>query len=148
MARLQINTGAKNYEIEDEKTGKLLGVITIYPNDINIAKRIEVAEKNIIALVNEAEVLANDDTKKEEDIIKSIYELDVKVKKELDIMFNSDVSETVFKGLNCFNLNNGKYFIERFLEMILPVITKELEASAKASNNRIDKYSSQASKRR
>ena len=33
MARLQINTGAKNYEIEDEKTGKLLGVITIYPND-------------------------------------------------------------------------------------------------------------------
>lgn len=148
MARLQINTGAKNYEIEDEKTGKLLGVITIYPNDINIAKRIEVAEKNINALVNEAEVLANDDTKKEEDIIKSIYELDVKVKKELDIMFNSDVSETVFKGLNCFNLNNGKYFIERFLEMILPVITKELEASAKASNNRIDKYSSQASKKR
>ena len=93
-------------------------------------------------------MIANDDTKKEEDIIKSIYELDVKVKKELDIMFNSDVSETVFKGLNCFNLNNGKYFIERFLEMILPVITKELEASAKASNNRIDKYSSQASKRR
>ncbi|WP_455715332.1 hypothetical protein [Anaerosporobacter sp.] len=148
MARLQINTGAKSYEIEDEKTGKLLGVITIYPNDINIGKRIEVAEKNIITLVNEAEVLANDESKNEEDIIKSIYELDVKVKKELDTMFNSDVSETVFKGLNCFNLNNGKYFIERFLEMILPVITKELEASAKASNSRINKYSSQASKKR
>lgn len=147
MARLQINTGAKNYEIEDEKTGKLLGVITIYPNDINIAKRIEAAEKNIIALVNEAELLANDESMNEDDIIKNIYELDTKVKKELDAMFNSKVSETVFKGLNCFNLNNGKYFIERFLEMILPVITKELEASVKASNNRIDKYASQASKR-
>lgn len=148
MARLQINTGAKNYEIEDEKTGKLLGVITIYPNDINIAERMEAAKKNIIALVNEAELLANDETKNDDDIIKSIYELDAKVKKELDVMFNSNVSETVFNGLNCFNLNNGKYFVERFLEMILPVIQHELEASVKASNNRIDKYSSQASKRR
>lgn len=148
MARLQINTGANNYEIEDEKTGELLGVITIYANDINIGNRIKVAEKNIIALVNEAELLANDESMNEDDIIKNIYELDTKVKKELDAMFNSKVSETVFKGLNCFNLNNGKYFIERFLEMILPVIQQELEASAKASNNRIDKYSSQASKRR
>lgn len=148
MAKLKINTGAKNYEIEDEKTGKLLGVITIYPNDMNIVERMEAAEKNIIALVNEAELLANDETKNDDDIIKSIYELDAKVKKELDAMFNSNVSETVFNGLNCFNLNNGKYFVERFLEMILPVIQHELEASAKASSNRIDKYSSQASKKR
>lgn len=146
MARLKINTGAKNYEIEDEKTGKILGTITIYPNDFNLGKRIKDAEKNIFALVSEAETIANDEAKNNEDIANDIYELDCKIKEQLDYMFNSNVSETVFKGLNCLNLNNGKYFAERFLEMIVPVITKELEASTKASNNRINKYTSMASK--
>ena len=140
MARLQINTGTKSYEIEDEN-GKLLGTIIIYPNDFNLGKRVKDAEKKILALVESAELIAN------EDVANDIYDLDCKIKEQLDYMFNNNVSETVFKGLNCLNLNKGKYFIERFIEMIVPVITKELEASAKASNNRIDKYSSQASKR-
>lgn len=147
MAKLQINTGAKTYEIEDEN-GKLLGGITIYPSDFNLGKRVKDAKSNILTLVKTAEQIANDETKSEEDIADDIYELDFKIKEQLDYMFNSNVSETVFKGLNCLNLNKGKYFAERFLEMMVPVITKELEASAKASYNRIDKYSSQASKRR
>ena len=146
MAKLQINTGAKSYEIEDEN-GKLLGVITIYPNDFNLGKRAKDAEKNILTLLEKAELIANDESRSNEDIANDIYDLDCKIKEQLDYMFNSNVSETVFKGLNCLNLNKGKYFAERFLEMIVPVITKELEASAKASSNRIDKYSSQASKR-
>ena len=146
MARLQINTGTKSYEIEDEN-GKLLGTIIIYPNDFNLGKRVKDAEKKILALVESAELIANDESKSNEDVANDIYDLDCKIKEQLDYMFNNNVSETVFKGLNCLNLNKGKYFIERFIEMIVPVITKELEASAKASNNRIDKYSSQASKR-
>lgn len=145
MARLRIDTGAKNYEIEDNN-GKIIGVITIYPNDFNLGKRVKDAEKSILALVESAEQIANDETKGNEDIADDIYNLDCKIKEQLDYMFNSNVSETVFNGLNCLNLNKGKYFIERFLEMIVPVIAKELEASTKASNNRINKYASQASK--
>lgn len=147
MARLQIDTGAKSYEIEDVN-GKLLGIIFIYPSDLNLGKRLKDGEKNINALVEAAELIANDESKSEEDKANDIYELDCKIKEQLDYMFNSNVSEVVFKALNCLNLNNGKYFIERFLEMIIPIITKELESTAKASKNRIDKYSSQASKRR
>ncbi|WP_167957966.1 hypothetical protein [Anaerosporobacter faecicola] len=143
MARLQINTGVKSYEIEDEN-GKLLGTIYIYPNDFNFGKRAEDARKNIVTLVEKAEEIANDETK---DAANEIFELDRKIKAELDTMFNSNVSETVFNGLNCLNLNNGEYFIIRFLNLIVPVITKEMEKSAKESNNRIDKYASQASKR-
>lgn len=146
MARLQINTGTKSYEIEDEN-GKLLGTITIYPSDFNLGKRVKDAESNILALVETAEQIANDESKSSEDLANDIYELDCKIKGQIDYMFNSNVSETVFNGLNCLNLNNGKYFIERFIEMIVPVITMELESSAKASNNRINKYTSQASKR-
>ena len=146
MAKLQINTGAKSYEIEDEN-GKLLGVITIYPNDFNLGKRVKDAEKNILTLLEKAELIANDESRSNEDIANDIYDLDCKIKEQLDYMFNSNVSETVFKGLNCLNLNKGKYFAERFLEMIVPVITNELEASVKASSNRINKYASQASKR-
>lgn len=147
MARLQIDTGTKSYEIEDVN-GKLLGTIIIYPSDLNLGKRLKDGEKNIKALVEAAELIANDESKSEEDKADYIYKLDCKIKKQLDYMFNSNVSEVVFKALNCLNLNNGKYFIERFLEMIIPIITKELESTAKASKNRIDKYSSQASKRR
>lgn len=146
MAKLQINTGAKSYEIEDEN-GKLLGVITIYPNDFNLGKRVKDAEKNILTLLEKAELIANNESRSNEDIANDIYDLDCKIKEQLDYMFNSNVSETVFKGLNCLNLNKGKYFAERFLEMIVPVITNELEASVKASSNRINKYASQASKR-
>jgi hypothetical protein len=146
MAKLRIDTGAKTYEIEDEN-GKLLGVIVIYPNDYNFGKRAEEAEKRIMELIAEAENVVNDENRNESDNASYIYDLDTKIKEQLDYMFNSKVSDTVFKGLNCLNLNNNKYFIEQFLEMIVPVITKELEASVKASNNRINKYASQASKR-
>jgi hypothetical protein len=98
-------------------------------------------------LIAEAENVVNDENRNESDNASYIYDLDTKIKEQLDYMFNSKVSDTVFKGLNCLNLNNNKYFIEQFLEMIVPVITKELEASVKASNNRINKYASQASKR-
>lgn len=146
MAKLQINTGAKSYDIED-KNGKMIGTIVIYPSDYNLGKRTEIAQENIVRLVTEAEKVANDESKTEKEIMDYIYELDSNIKAEIDNMFNSNVSETVFKGLNCLNLNDGKYFIERFMEMIVPVVTEEMESAAKASSNRINKYTSQASKR-
>lgn len=144
MAKLTLNTGVKTYEIEDEN-GKSLGEISIYPNDFNIGKRIKESIPKIESYINSAEQIADEN---EEEAIDKITDIDNKIKAQLDYLFNADVSQTVFKGLHCLNVNsgNGKYFIENFLDMIIPVINKELDKSMKASQKRIDKYTSQVSR--
>ncbi|MDF2804519.1 MAG: hypothetical protein K0S61_4424 [Anaerocolumna sp.] len=141
MSKLTLNTGVKTYDIEDE-TGKPLGTISIYPNDFNIGKRAKETQIKIGAYIDSAELLATQDG---EEAIEQISELDINIKSELDYLFNSEISKTVFGNLHCLdvNPNNGKYFIENFLDMIIPVINSELDNSLKASKKRVDKYTSQ-----
>ncbi|CRZ34926.1 hypothetical protein DFR55_10982 [Herbinix hemicellulosilytica] len=144
MEKLRIQTGVKTYEIEDEN-GNVLGTINIYPRDFNIGKRAKEAQKKIEEYINEAEILA---VENEEDAIDKITEIDNKIKEQLDYIFNSKVSETVFKGLHCLDVvaSTGKYFIESFLDTILPVLSKELDAAVKASEKNIEQYTGQVKK--
>ncbi len=140
MSKLTLNTGVKTYDIEDEN-GKMLGTISIYPNDFNIGKRAREAQKKIAEYIDSAESIA---TGSDNDAIEQITEIDNNIKAQLDYLFNSDITGTVFKGLHCLNVTpDGKYFIERFLDMIIPVINSELDKSLKASQQRIDKYTGQ-----
>lgn len=141
MASLSFKTGVKNYDIEDEN-GKLLGTISIYPNDFNLGQRALEGQKKIEELLNEAAKLSENVS--EEEAIKLIADTDTKIKQQLDYIFNSNVSETVFNGLNCLNVTqNGKYLIENFIDMIMPVITKELNKSIEKSAKNIKRYTSQ-----
>lgn len=140
MSKLKLNTGVKMYEIEDEN-GKMLGTISIYPNDFNIAKRAKEAQTKITEYIDEAERLAN---QSEDEAIEQITTLDEQIKVQLDYLFNSNVSETVFNGLHCLNVTQGgKYFIENFLDMIIPVINSEMDKSIHKSQQRVNKYTSQ-----
>ena len=143
MSKLTLNTGVKTYDIEDEN-GKMLGTISIYPNDFNIGKRAMEVQKKIVEYITSAEQIA---VENDESAIEQITEIDNKIKEQLDYLFNSDVSKTVFSGLHCLNVTeDGRYFIERFLEMIMPVINSELDKSLKASQKRVNKYTSQVSR--
>lgn len=140
MSKLTLNTGVKTYEIEDEN-GKELGVISIYPNDFNIGKRAKEVQIKIMDYINAAEKIVNE---REEDVIEEITELDNKIKEQLDYLFNTKISETVFKGLHCLNVTaGGKYFIESFLDMIIPVINSEMDKAIEVSKQRVNKYTSQ-----
>lgn len=141
MSRLTLNTGVKNYEIEDEN-GRTLGTISIYPQDFNIGKRAKEAQKKIAEYIDAAEQIA---TENDDDAIESITEIDNKIKEQLDYLFNAEVSKTVFRGLHCLNVvaDGGKYFIESFLDMIIPVINAELDKAAETSQQKVSKYVSQ-----
>ena len=141
MSRLTLNTGVKNYEIEDEN-GNIPGTISIYPRDFNIGKRAKESQKKIAEYIDAAEQIA---TESEDDAIDQITEIDNKIKDQLDYMFNSKVSETVFKGLHCLDVvaDSGTYFIESFLDMIIPVINAELDRAAETSKRNVSKYTSQ-----
>jgi len=141
MAKLTLQTGVKNYEIYDEND-KLLGTISIYPNDFNFGARAIDVIPRITGYINSAEEIAQDNT---EIAIERITDIDNKIKTEIDYLFNSSVSETVFKGLHCLDVVSGgsKFFIESFLDMIMPVIEKEMGKAAKASQQRVDAYTKQ-----
>lgn len=142
MAKLQLATGVKSYDIEELETGRILGTIHINTNDMNIGQRALDAQKKIDQYIKESEKIANE-AKTDEEAIAQLTAIDNQIKEQLDYLFDSPVSETVFKGLHCLNINNGKYFVETFLEMIMPVINADLEESIKASEKRIRKYTSQ-----
>lgn len=138
MERLQIETGIKKYEIVDEN-GDVLGVIRIDPKDFNMYERVEIAEKNIEELMNAAIKIADGDGA---DLIKEtrIVELDEKIKEQLNYLFDYDVSGIIFGNKNCLNLNHGVTFIQRFLDMIIPVIRNVVETESKESAERVGKY--------
>lgn len=140
MAKLQLSTGVKTYEIEDEN-GKLLGAISIYPNDFNIAKRAKEVQEKITTHINEAERIANQSGN---DAVEQITELDNKIKEQLDYLFKTNVS-CMFNGLHCLNINpdNGKYFIENFMDMMMPVIEKEMRKAAEKNQQQVSKYTKQ-----
>lgn len=141
MERLQIETGIKKYEIVDEN-GDVLGVIRIDPKDFNMYERVEIAGKNIEELMNAAIKIADGDGA---DLIKEtrIVELDEKIKEQLNYLFDYDVSSVIFGNKNCLNLNHSVPFIQRFLDMIIPVVKNVVEEEQKESSERVKKYTSQ-----
>ena len=140
MAKITLETGVKTYDIEDEK-GSLLGTISIHPNDLNIGKRAYDGGNKIQELIDSmAEVSEGDST---EDTINKIDSVDKAIKEQLDYIFDAPVSETIFKNLNCLSVSNGKYLVENFLDMMLPVINQSLDEGIKGAEERVKKYTSQ-----
>lgn len=142
MEKLKIDSGLKSYEIEDEN-GRKLGVITIDPKDMNLLARCQTAEKKITELIEKASHIADSEDIEQKEVIEKITEIDTEIKKELDYAFDSEVSFVVFGNRHCMNTNRGKTFVERFLDMMLPVIEKETKQERDASNARIKKYTEQ-----
>ncbi len=139
MQRIELakSNGIKEYLIVNE-IGKELGVLAVDVTDLGFPKRTEIAQKNIDALLKEAKTaMENTDTEASYELL---YKLDAKVKQEIDTMFQTNVSEVVFGGTHCLSIGNGKTFIERFFDSVIPVILKDSNAAMKESEKKLAKY--------
>lgn len=143
MERLQIETGIKKYEIEDEN-GDLLGVIRIDPKDLNMLVRCEEVEKNVLALIESVDKIV--ETEELETAEKKVIEIDEKIKEQLNYLFDYDVSSVIFGNRHCLNTNHGIPFIQRFMDMIIPVVENVVKKENKESRERISKYTKQYGK--
>lgn len=139
MAKLTLETGVKTYDIEDEK-GDLLGTISIHPSDLNIAKRAYDGGEKIQELIDG---MAEINTENTEGAANTIDSIDKAIKEQLDYIFDAPVSETIFKNINSLSVSGGKYLVENFLDMILPVINQSIDEGVKASEARVKKYTDQ-----
>ena len=129
MASLQISTGLKVYDIEDEN-GNVRGKISFNPKDFNFFSRANTFQEKVSQCLTNVENMEDDMT--EEDIIKLLDSYDKTLKEELNKLFDDEnASKVVFGNQSCLNMLNGKSFVERFLEAFLPIITSEFAEMTK-----------------
>lgn len=130
-----INTLTNRKEIEIQRDGEKVGSIFFDPADISIIKRLREAQTKLAKL----DIAVN----KEDDIETLLAEAD-KIDKELrsaiDYAFDYPCSDIVFGAGYSFTTRGGVSALEQFLTGAIDIISKEMNAEAKASQKRQDKY--------
>lgn len=138
MASIKIETGVKVFDIEDE-FGNIRGQIKFNPQDLNLfvraSKFCENVERYLSDITTANEGLSDADLAKEFEKYNNI------VREELnDVFGDPNVSDVVFGVQSCFNMINGKTFVERFLEAIMPIIEEGVGQAAKESEKKVSSY--------
>lgn len=140
MQNLNFDDGYKEFSINGDDSR----VIRFNPADFSIIERIKAAYDEIdkaTKIENDIELKA-DGTPIEQlgqasEIVKGINDT---IKKQVDYIFNSEVSGMVFGNQSPLSMVKGMPLYERFLNTVVPVIKKEIKAEQEASQKRISKY--------
>lgn len=143
MQNLQFDDGYKEFSINGDESR----IIRFNPRDFAIIERIKESYEMIEAasVASEDVELKSDGSPLKElsDAAETVKKFDNTVKAAINHIFNSDVSASVFGKQSPLSLIGGSPLYERFLETVIPVIRKEVEAESKKSRERIGKYTSQ-----
>jgi len=132
MNKIVFNDGYKTYQINDDENA----IIKVMTTDLEIQDRYVTAIKRI---EEKKDALGINNADYDVDS-KDITILGAYVKEQIDYIFNSPVSDTVFKGTNLLSPVDGKFLFEHFLDAIIPEIVKDLNIEAKKIHDRTKKY--------
>jgi hypothetical protein len=140
MQNLNFDDGYKEFSINGDESR----VIRFNPADFGILERIKDAYDAIekASDIKEDIELKPDGTPKSEllqaaEIVKYVNDV---INKQIDYIFNSNVSEVAFGKQSPLGLVKGVPLYKRFLDTVMPVIKKEVEKEMKESQKRISKY--------
>lgn len=112
-----IDDGSRTYNIKN-KRGEILGKFTFIPSDVD--GLIERYDHAVIAF-QELENSIDKDTDKN-----GLLEARTKIMKEIDSLFNADVSEAFFSITGPFTpLESGEFYVVNIIKSIQSVIEKE-----------------------
>ena len=147
MSSIKVSTGIKSYDIEDE-FGKVRGQISFNPTDMNFITRLANLQDQLNSILIEASKLDDvltSPSDSNEAIIEAytlLTEFDAKTKEAINKTFDDDnLSNVIFGNQSVFNLdNNGTSFLERFIMGVLPIIERDINASAQKMQKNINKY--------
>ncbi len=133
----------KNINIDDGREAIMINgdpnrVIYVQASDFNIKLRARQAQKSIRKYLKKIE---KEKPENEEACMLFLDRADKECRKQLNYIFNYDVSNPVF-GLcsPLMKLSNGKIYAEAFLEAIFPELEKIAEKAVQASEKRINKH--------
>lgn len=152
MASIKVATGIKTYDVEDQ-AGNVRGQIKFNPSDINFIKRLTEMESKLNEYMSAYDDLhkeveeAEPSESEESEAMKALAALnfyDIQAKKVIDETFDdSNLSNVIFGNESCFNILDGKTFIERFLDGVLPIIKADVQEATKNINAHVNKYTAQ-----
>ena len=128
MENLIIDEGLKSFAINNDENR----VIKFNPSDMSILHRVEETLANV-----EKEMKKYEDKKIDGKTEKKISEF---ICKQIDYIFNSQVSGVVFNGTSPLSTIKGVPYYVRFIEAVKPIIEEEILAERKASEEKIKKY--------
>lgn len=132
MGEIIVDNGLEEYTIKN-KQGKVLGTFYFNPADVEIVKRYECVANNIAHIADGI----SDDAPVEE-VIRALEE---KVNKEVDYLFNAEVSESFFSITSPFTpLANGEFFVENVLNAIGKLIEQTTGERFERIKTKVSKY--------
>lgn len=134
MGKIVVDRGLEQYTIED-KNGTVLGKFEMNPADVELVKRYE--------HVSEAVSHIADNVDESKDIVDIVKEMEEKLNKQIDYLFNSNVSQSFFSITSPFTvLANGEFFVENVLNAIGKLIESETGKRFEKVQTKINQYTS------
>jgi len=134
MGKIVVDRGLEEYTIED-KNGAVLGKFEMNPSDAEMIKRYE--------QVVEAVAHIADDVDESNDVVDILDELEKQLSKQIDYLFNSNVSQSFFSITSPFTvLASGEFYVENVLNAVGGLIEAETGKRFKKIQTKISKYTS------
>ena len=134
MGKIVVDRGLEQYTIED-KNGTVLGKFEMNHAHAELVKRYE--------HVAEAVSHIADNVDESKDIVDIVKEMEEKLNKQIDYLFNSNVSQSFFSITSPFTvLANGEFFVENVLNAIGKLIEAETGKRFEKVQTKIGKYTS------
>lgn len=127
-----IDDGKQTYNIKNQD-GEIIGSFRINPMEMNLRKRYSIVCDNLDKIVAEI------DTSKNADAL--LDELEEKVSKEINYLFDSDVASEFFKITSPFSIMaNNEFFLVNVINVIGSLIEKETGVRMKKIEKKIMKH--------
>lgn len=143
---IKFDEGFKEYDINGDPNR----IIKVDTADYGLIERFEEADKRIKKQLDKYKgIKIKSDGSAEmsdKEACRAIAELSQTIKDAVNYIFDYDVSPVVFGNRSPLSTRKGVPLFERFMNAIMPIIKADIEAEAKESNKRIQKYSAQAAK--
>ena len=134
MGKIVVDRGLEHYTSED-KNGTVLGKFEMNPADLELVKRYEHVAEAVSHIADNVEEI--------KDIVKIVKEMEEKLNKQIDYLFNSNVSQSFFSITSPFTvLANGEFFVENVLNAIGKLIEAETGKRFEKVQTKIGKYTS------
>jgi len=117
-------------------------ILELNLSDLGIAERLEKGYTNLQEIVQSLSKISDND----ENFMSEFKKADEKMRKELDYIFDSNVSEVCGKGGTMYDLKNGEFRFESILNALTSLYTNNLNDEYNKMKARIQKHTGKYTK--
>ena len=117
-------------------------ILELNLSDLGIGERLEKGYANLQEIVQSLSKISD----KDENFMSEFKKADEKMRKELDYIFDSNVSEVCGKGGTMYDLKNGEFRFESILNALTSLYTNNLNDEYNKTKARIQKHTGKYTK--